>query len=220
MPRNPRLIVPGMPHHVTQRGTRRQQTFFGPGDYQAYKLLLAEWCQRRDIAIWAYCLMPNHVHLIVAPSTSDGLSSMVGQVHRRYSRMINKRMDWTGHLWQERFYSCVMDEAHTLSAMRYVEQNSVRSNLVKYANEWNWSSAPTHLGQCRDDMVVQSSLAERIGNWADFLSIKPSESRLNSLRTSTNKGIPAGDEKFLGMLQESFGLKFSSGKRGRPRKNS
>ena len=82
-----------------------------------------------------------------------------------------------------------MDEAHTLSAMRYVEQNSVRSNLVKYANEWNWSSAPTHLGQCRDDMVVQSSLAERIGNWADFLSIKPSESRLNSLRTSTNKGI-------------------------------
>jgi len=110
MPRIARIVVPGLPHHVTQRGNRRMQTFFCDEDYQEYLALLAHWCGRHGNRIWAYCLMPNHVHLIVVPETADGLRGGVGEAHRRYSRRINFREGWRGHLWQGRFASFVMDQ--------------------------------------------------------------------------------------------------------------
>ena len=105
-----------MPHHVTQRGNRRQQTFFGEEDYQHYLELMAQFCRAEQVANWAYCLMPNQVHLIVVPQSTESLCRAIGEAHRRYTRRINFREGWRGHLWQGRFASFVMDEDHLLTA--------------------------------------------------------------------------------------------------------
>jgi putative transposase len=108
MSRLARIVVPDYPHHIIQRGNRRQQTFFCDEDYEAYISLMAEWCGHLGVEIWFYCLMPNHVHLIAAPKSEDGLRRAIGEAHRRYTRRINYREDWRGHLWQGRFSSYVM----------------------------------------------------------------------------------------------------------------
>ncbi len=110
MARIARVVAPEIPHHVTQLGNRRQQTFFNDGDYQAYLALMSEWCLKYYVEIWAYCLMPNHIHLIAVPQTKEGLNLAIGEAHRRYTRRINFREGWRGHLWQGRFASFVMDE--------------------------------------------------------------------------------------------------------------
>ena len=110
MPRIARVVAPGFPHHVTQRGNRRQRTFFCDRDYQTYVELMAQWCSRCGVEVWAYCLMPNHVHLIVVPESEDGLRRAIGEAHRRYTRHVNFRKRWRGHLWQGRFASYVLDE--------------------------------------------------------------------------------------------------------------
>ena len=129
MTRIARVVAPGYPHHVTQRGNRRQQTFFGDDDYQAYMDLMTEWCGHHGNEVWAYCLMPNHVHPVVVPSSEDGFRRGIGEAHRRYSRRINFREGWRGHLWQGRFGSYVMDEKHLLAAVRYIEMNPVRAGM-------------------------------------------------------------------------------------------
>ena len=133
MARLARLVIPGLPHHVTQRGNRRQQTFFNDGDYAAYLELMADWCREEGVEIWSYCLMPNHVHLIAVPKTEDGLRRAIGEAHRRYTRRINFREQWRGYLWQGRFASFIMDEPYLLAAARYVELNPVRAKLVDRA---------------------------------------------------------------------------------------
>ncbi len=120
------LVIPGLPHHVTQRGNRRQQTFFNDGDYAAYLELMSDWCGEEGVEIWGYCLMPNHVHLIAVPRTEQGLRRAIGEAHRRYTRRINFREKWRGYLWQGRFASFIMDEPYLLAAARYVELNPVR----------------------------------------------------------------------------------------------
>ncbi len=115
-----------MPHHVTQRGNRRQQTFFNDQDYSAYLELMVEWCQEEGVEIWGYCLMPNHTnhtHLIAVPAAERSLRRAIGEAHRRYTRRINFREKWRGYLWQGRFASFVTDEPYLLAAARYVELN-------------------------------------------------------------------------------------------------
>ena len=129
MARLARVIAPGMPHHVTQRGNRRQQTFFGEEDYQHYLELISRFCRAEQVAIWAYCLMTNHVHLIVVPQSAESLRRAIGEAHRRYTRRINFREGWRGHLGQGRFASFVMDEDQLLTAARYVEFNPVRARI-------------------------------------------------------------------------------------------
>ena len=150
-----------MPHHVTQRGNRRQQTFFGEEDYQHYLELIWRFCRAEQVAIWAYCLMPNHVHLIVVPRSAESLRRAIGEAHRRYTRWINFREGWRGHLWQGRFASFVVDEDHLLTAARYVELNPVRAGLVQAPSRSRWSSGAAHL-RGRDDVLVQvAPLLER-----------------------------------------------------------
>src|SRR5438309_9571212 len=153
MARIARVVVPGLPHHVTQRGNRRERTFFEEGEYAFYRALLAAAARKAGAEVWAYCLMPNHVHLIVVPSDEDGLRKTFADAHRRYTGLINARHHWTGHLWQGRFGAVAMDEAHLMAAAGYVALNPVRAGLVDRAEDWPWSSVGAHLAG-RDDAPV------------------------------------------------------------------
>ena len=117
MARIARVVAEGMPHHITQRGNRRQKTFFSDEDYAAYIDLMAQWCRKYGVKIWIYCLMPNHIHLIAVPGKKENLRLAIGKAHHRYTRRINFREGWRGHLWQERFSSFVMDERYLLACV-------------------------------------------------------------------------------------------------------
>ena len=131
MARIARVVVPGYPHHITQRGNRRMKTFFRDEDYETTINLVSKACREAGTEVWAYCLMPNHVHLVMVPGDKEGLRSVLGDTHRRYTREINFRHRWRGHLWQERFHSFPMDETYLLSTVRYVERNPVKAKLCR-----------------------------------------------------------------------------------------
>src|SRR5215469_2923177 len=145
MARLARIVVPHCPHHVTQRGNRREPIFFEDGDQDIYRDLLAEQAEKARLEVWAYCLMPNHVHLIVVPREETGFARAIGEAHRRYTNFINARGRWTGHLFQNRFASVVMDDEHLAAGVRYVSLNPVRARLVERADRWPWSSVRAHL---------------------------------------------------------------------------
>src|ERR1700733_5653652 len=140
MSRIARIVVPRCPHHVTQRGNRREPIFFEDGDQEVYRDLLAEQAEKACIQIWAYCLMPNHVHVIVVPREEKGFAQAIGEAHRRYTNFVNARGRWSGHLFQNRFASVVLDDTHLIRAIRYVSLNPVRAHLVARAEDWKWSS--------------------------------------------------------------------------------
>lgn len=205
MPRLARVVVPGLPHHVTQRGVRRLDTFFGDADYEAYRRLLARYCERAEVAVWAYCLMPNHVHLILVPAGGDGLRRALAETHRRYTAMINLRAEWRGHLWQERFHSFVMDEGHLLAAARYVELNPVRAGLAATAADWPWSSARAHLAGRNDALATVAPLLERVGDWRAYLEQRPPGAELDALRRHGRTGRPLGPAAFIQDLERTLG---------------
>lgn len=197
MPRMARLVVPGYPHHVTQRGARKQKTFFREQDYEKYIEIMAAIKRKLEVAIWAYCLMPNHVHLIVVPNRHNGLAQLFGQSHRTYALEINRRDGWQGHLWQERYHSFVMDEEHLLAAVRYVETNPVRAGLCSDPSQWKWSSYHAHLSR-KDDLLVEvGPMQERIVDWKKFVAIPTPGAELESLRKHSKSGRPIGDPGFV-----------------------
>ena len=218
MARLARLVIPGLPHHVTQRGNRRQQTFFNDGDYTAYLELMAEWCREEGVEVWSYCLMPNHVHLIAVPQAEESLRRAIGEAHRRYTRRINFREKWRGYLWQGRFASFVMDEAYLIAAARYVELNPVRAGLVGDASQWPWSSARPHL-KSRDDRLVKTApLLAMVADWRKFLDSAVSEEELRDLRQHGRTGRPLGSASFLDRLESMVGRVLRPQKGGRPSK--
>jgi putative transposase len=208
--------VPGYPHHVTQRGSRRQPTFFREEDYRHYLRLLADWCKRHGVAIWAYCLMPNHVHLVAVPSTTKGLSRAVGQAHRQYALATNKREKWSGHLWQERFASFVMDESYLMAAVRYVELNPVRAGLVDDPGDYPWSSAAAHFDKQSDILVDPKPMLERVYSWEDFLAVEE-EKDVDVMRRHTKSGRPAGCDAFVLGLEKMLNRPMRPLKVGRPK---
>jgi len=200
-----RAVAPGLPHHVTQRGNRRQQTFFSDEDYRAYIDLMHEWCTRYSVAIWGYCLMPNHIHLVAVPETEDGLALAIGEAHRRHTRLINFREGWRGHLWQGRFSSYAMDEQYLLACIRYVELNPVRAKLVATPTEWCWSSARAHAAGCDDSLVTTAPLCAMVGmTWEEFLSVEPSELDVAALHRHEHSGRPLGAPGFLDRVENQL----------------
>ncbi len=219
MARIARVIAPGIPHHITQRGNRRQQTFFSPEDYSAYIELMAEWCNKYRIEIWAWCLMPNHVHLIAVPDTESALARAIGEAHRRYTRRINFREGWRGHLWQERFASFPMDESYLLAAVRYVEMNPVAAGIVSKPGDYPWSSAAAHLSGRDDQLTRVAPLLAMVDSWRDFLML-PSEDEMAMLRKHERSGRPLGRELFVEELEENLSRLLSPQKRGpKPKKD-
>ena len=203
-----------MPHHVTQRGNRRQQVFFCDDDYEVYRHLLAEGCRQAGVSVLSYCLMPNHVHLILTPRTGDGLREALGEAHRRYTRHVNFREGWRGYLWQGRFSSFPMDEKYLLACARYVELNPVRARLVKRAQDWKWSSARAHLRGKSDGLVDIAGLKDFIPDWADFLSTPPHDSELDAIRAGERTGRPLGSAEFVAGLEKKLRRPLSRQKPG------
>jgi putative transposase len=215
MARLPRVVIPGVPHHVTQRGNRRERTFFEEGDYALYLDLLAEAAHRARAELWCYCLMPNHVHVVVVPSDVDGLRRTFRHVHRHYAGFINARMRVTGHLWQGRFGSVAMDEAHFVNALRYVSLNPARAGLVKRAGDWRWSSVRAHLAGEDDHVVKVAPALERVGDFASFLDEEFDEPAAYwGLRKAESGGRPVGSAEWIKAMEVKTGMKLAPARRG------
>jgi len=219
MARIARVVAPGYPHHITQRGNRRQQTFFCDDDYFAYLDLMAEWCRKYKVEIWTWCLMPNHVHLIAVPQSLEGLARAIGEAHRRYTRRINFREKWRGHLWQERFASFPMDESHLLAAAHYVEMNPVAAGLAKHPEEYRWSSARAHLSGENDGLVKVAPLLAMVSDWRCFLELSPQD-ELNLLHRHERTGRPLGTETFVKRLESDLGRTLQPQKPGPKKRNA
>jgi putative transposase len=216
MARIARYVVPGLAHHVTQRGNRRGMVFFAEEDYALYRDLLREACDKAAVSVWAYCLMPNHVHLILTPSTPDGLARALGKAHRRYSAFVNARLRVTGHLFQSRFGSMAMDEDHLIAAARYVALNPVRARLVARAEDWPWSSVRAHLSRRDDGLVDVEPLLGRLGGrFADLLDQEGDIARETALRAAEGIGRPVGSPGFLARLAAATGRDPRRAKPGR-----
>ena len=209
------VVGPGYPHHITQRGNRRQPTFFTDEDYRTYIEIMAEWCNRCHVEVWAYCLMPNHTHMIGVPETEDSLRRAIGEAHRRYTRHVNFRQGWKGHLWQGRFASFAMDERYLSAAARYVELNPVRAKLARRPEEYVWSSAGAHMRGEDDRLVRVGPLLGLVKDWEEFLLAAMTEKDTTELRRSERTGRPLGDEGFLRKLEEGLGRILHGGKPGR-----
>lgn len=215
MARLPRMVLPGVPHHVTQRGNRREQTFFEDGDYALYLDLLAQAAERHGVEIWSYCLMPNHVHIIAVPRDEDGLGRTFRHVHRHYTGFINARMRQTGHLWQGRFSSVAIDDEHLFAALRYVALNPVRARLVSRAQDWAWSSVRALLARQDDHVVKVAPALERVGDFATFLGEEFDQAMTYAaLRKAESTGRPVGSPAWLVDMESITGKRLRPLKRG------
>jgi putative transposase len=214
MARLARAVAAGVPHHVTQRGNRRQQVFFRDDDYAVYRALLAAGCRAAGVAVWAYCLMPNHVHLILVPADADGLRAALGEAHRRYTRHVNLREGWRGYLWQGRFASFPMEEPHLLAGARYVELNPVRAGLTTAPGDWPWSSAAAHLAGRDDTLVTVAPLLALAPDWAGLLAGSLGEAEREAIRAGERTGRPLGSAAFTARLEKRLGRTLARQKPG------
>ena len=214
MARIPRVELVGFPHHVTQRGNRRLQTFYSSSDYRAYLRLMTDAKQNAAVHVWAYCLMPNHVHYVVVPTVEGGLARLMQHPHRRYAWRVNQRMQWQGHLWQSRFYSCPMDEEHLMAVVRYIELNPVRAGLCSDPREWRWSSVHAHCDGEDDGLVDVEPMLERVSDWRVYLSEASPVALIETIRDNVMSGRPAGNEGFVSMAEKRAGRRLRRRKPG------
>jgi putative transposase len=214
MARLARLVIPGLPHHVTQRGNGRQKVFFSDDDYQLYHDLLAGYCRDAGVACWAYALLPNHIHAILVPRHEDGLRAVLAPTHRRYAGAINARRNKSGHFWQGRYGAAVMDENHLVAAFRYVLFNPVMAKLAPTPDKWRWSSAAAYLKGKDDGLTDTGPMRERFPNMKALLTAGDVEAEDVVVRDNETIGRPLGDQKFLEKLERKTGRDLAPAKRG------
>lgn len=196
------------------------QTFFCDDDYHEYINLMADSCRHYEVSVWGYCLMPNHVHIIAVPMQSDSLRHAMGEAHRRYTRHINFREKWKGHLWQERFTSYPMSENHLLAAARYVELNPVRAGLAKEPWSYKWSSASAHVRGYDDELVCVEPMLEIVNDWRSFIQEDIYGEEMEHFRLHERTGRPLGDDAFLERLEKLVGSVLRRKKPGPKKKHS
>jgi len=221
MPRIARIVIPNYPYHITQRGNNKRNIFSEVRDKEKYLSYIDGYSDKYNLSILSYCLMDNHVHFVAVPGNEDSLSNTYGQAHHRYSYYYNKKMNASGHLWQGRFYSCLLDRQHLISAIRYVERNPVRAGLVRKAWEWKWSSAPARTGRSGahiklGDIGVLMQIDQ--SEWERYLDTEEGEGELNAIRKNTMQGRPYGGKEFMDTIREIAGISLRAFARGRPKK--
>jgi len=213
-----RVVVPGCWHHVTQRGNRRQTVFFEDADRALYLQLLAQHCRRTSVVIAGFCLMGTHVHLVVIPRAEAGLAKALGRTHGDYARWLNLRRGEVGHVWQNRFYSCPLDQRHQWEALRYVELNPVRAGLVREAWEWPWSSAAAHVTGADPAGLLETAEWEIRWNatrWREVLARGVEDAAwLERFREATRTGRPAAAMDFVVELEARLRRPLRPQKRG------
>ena len=205
MSRFARIVVPGCPHHVTARGNRREPIFFEDGDQDIYCDILSEQMRKASVAVWSYCLMPNHVHLILCPENEDGLGLALGAAHRRWANFVNARGRWRGHLFDGRFASVAMDEAHLMAAVRYVAMNPVRARLVAKAADWRWSSVGAHLAGVDDGLVTVAPVLDRVDSFAALVEGEAESPAFAAIRAAETTDRPLGAADFVTNLERLLG---------------
>jgi putative transposase len=219
MPRTARITAPGLVYHVTHRGNRRGDVFFDREDREIYLRWLAGAARRHGVEIWAYCLMTNHVHLLVKGLRHDSLGNTMRELQGRYARRINESRGWSGHLWANRFYSHPIDGDHLWAAARYIERNPVRAGMVALAEDYAWSSARAHCGlEGPGILSPHRPILGRVGNWKSWLEVGDDSTDVQ-LRNGCRTGRPAGGAKFIARLENELGRPLLPGPRGRPRKS-
>ena len=221
MPRLARAVIASVPHHITQRGNRRENVFFSDEDYQTYLDWLQHYSQKHRLEVLAYCLMTNHIHLIVVPHTEDSLQEALKPLHMRYAQYINRQKKWQGHFWQGRYFSSPMDERYMWAAIRYVERNPVRARMVKKAEHYPWSSAAGHCRMKDDDVLSNQAkwrkLADQVDDWSTWLAEGDDIDELEVLRRNINKGLPCGTDRFINKLEKIIGRTLQFRPQGRPK---
>jgi putative transposase len=210
-----RVVVPGYPHHVTHRGNRRENVFFSDGQRQQYLAFLKDYAHKAQMEVWAFCLMSNHVHLIVTPRREDSLARGVGLAHRRYAAWLNRQEKLSGHLWANRFFSTPLDDTHHWAAVRYVERNPVRAKMTAKAEDYPWSSAAAHVLGREDDLLAPSRpYPGPVEDWGRWLSEPEEEEDMEGLRLATRTGRPCGSDGFVRMLENLLARTLRPKKRG------
>lgn len=220
MPRRARVVITGIPHHVTQRGNHRERVFFREGDEAAYLRLLRDHASGNAVEIVAYCLMPNHVHHVVIPSSPQGLHRLFKAVHGQYAQRVNRFRDQKGHLWQGRFFSSPLDANYFVNAVRYVELNPVRARIVEKAEDYSWSTAAVHCG-LRKCLVLgkipRFGLLPDAGSWSRWLSDGLAIESIEILRRNSCRNLPCGTPEFVAQLARSVGRSLEYVRHGGPR---
>lgn len=221
MPRLSRVVLPDHVHHVTQRGVRRGDIFWEDADRWVYLRHMKEQTARFGVQVLSYCLMTNHVHLLAVPSTPDGLARAIGEAHRRYTLFINRKVKVSGYLFQGRFASCPLDEAHLLAAARYVLLNPVRAHLVERAINYCWSSAAFHTqDRTRDGLVEKNDLLGLLPDtraWRQLLENEADvekDEQAGAVRQLTRTGRPCGTPTFVDHAEQICGRPLAPKKPG------
>ena len=215
MARLARVVVPDCPHHVLQRGNRKENVFGDDSDRLVYLRLMRDACELHRVFLWAYTLMDNHVHHIAVPAREDSLGRAIKETHGEYTSYLNTKYGLVGHAWQGRFKSFPMEESHCWNAIRYVERNPVRAGMVERAEHYVWSSAAAHCG-LREDMLLSGDcpVVREIKNWSEWLRLENAEGVDDVIRLHTRTGRPLGSKGFIGGIEEQKGRKLLPQKRG------
>ena len=221
MPRIARRVIEDIPHHITQRGNNKQDVFFVDDDRTAYLEILKKQSDQYGLTVMGYCLMANHIHLIAVPHKADSLAKAVGRTHFIYTQYINRLHKRSGHLWQGRFYSCALDNAHLLYAMRYIERNPLRAKVCRQAWNYKWSSASAHIDEKKkNDLLDLKSWFKIMGgdDWKKLLMTDLDKSEVMRIRNNTHTGRPLGSDSFLSKLEKRIGRRLRPLPVGRPHK--
>lgn len=223
MSRIARVVGPGLPHHIVHRGNRRERIFLQEDDWKHYLSLLNKSCERYSVSVWAWSLMPNHVHLLLCPQDIWGLAKTMQRVARNYSLSINQRHGWSGRLWESRYYSCVVEkESYLWAVCRYIEMNPVRAGLVSKPEEWQWSSARAHLlGEEEEQIKLYRWLKENDRkDYTMFVQREVLTEELLFIQQTTSSGRPLGKGNFVTDFERHLGRRIRPNKRGRHPKYS
>jgi len=219
MARLARVIALEVAHHVTQRGNAKRFILDGDAEREVYLSLLRESLPPCDASVIGYCLMSNHVHLVMVPRQLDAIAKVLKQTHGRYAAYWNAKHRSSGHVWQGRYYSCPLDLPHLWKALRYTELNPVRAGLVDEAEAWEWSSAGAHCGATAPDAwIVMKEWAEQwdVSSWKNYLKAGASEAEIRAVRQCTHTGRPLGSEQFVQELEGQTNRQLAPRKGGRP----
>ena len=221
MPRTARTVIADVPHHVTQRGNNRQDVFFSDQERLKDLEILKRESRRHELEIHAWCLMTNHIHIVGVPRHERALALTLGRTHFMYAQHVNRLHHRSGHLWQNRFYSCPVEDAGYPAVLRYVETNPVRAGLASDAWRYEWSSAAAHTGGADPIGLLNTTLWGHIAtpaDWKQYLAAAQDKDLDHLIRTRTHQCRPLGSDSFVSQLETLTGRNLQPPPRGRPRK--